>query len=148
MTAYGETINRELFIYLRLMLYNSRSLALLLAVCIAVITTLFLSLFESVNFNALIVAFGISFSVSYLLTFIIFEFLIFREIKEIYKLFDKLKKRELSAAESKSTRLNPLKNITEEIFDYADLKQKEIDELKKLETFRREFIEYSSYKFR
>jgi two-component system, OmpR family, phosphate regulon sensor histidine kinase PhoR len=122
------------------MLYNSRSLALLLAVCIAVITTLFLSLFESVNFNALVVTFFISFSVSYLLTFIIFEFLIFREIKEIYKLFDKLKKRELTVSEPKSTKLNPLKNITEQIFDYADLKQKEIDELKKLEAFRREFI--------
>jgi two-component system phosphate regulon sensor histidine kinase PhoR len=122
------------------MLYNSRSLALLLAVCIAVITTLFLSLFESVNFSALVVAFFISFSVSYLLTFIILEFLIFREIKEIYKLFDKLKKRELNVSQSKSSKLNPLKNITEEIFDFADLKQKEIDELKKLEAFRREFI--------
>lgn len=122
------------------MLYNSRSLALLLAVCIAVITTLFLSLFESVNFNARVVTFFISFSVSYLLIFVILEFLIFREIKEIYKLFDKLKKRELNVDQAKSSKLNPLKNITEEIFDFADLKQKEIDELKKLEAFRREFI--------
>jgi two-component system, OmpR family, phosphate regulon sensor histidine kinase PhoR len=122
------------------MLYSSRSLALLLAVCIAVITTLFLSLFQSVNQNALIVAFVISFSVSYLLIFIILEFLIFREIKEIYKLFDKLKKRELKVAQNKPAKLNPLKNITEQIFDYADLKQKEIDELKKLEAFRKEFI--------
>src|SRR5687768_4442457 len=118
------------------MLYNSRSLALLLAFCIAVITTLFLSLFESVNFNALVVAFFISFSVSYLLTYVILEFLIFREIKEIYKLFDKLKRHELNVENKKSTKLNPLKNITEQIFDFADLKQKEIDELKKLEAFR------------
>lgn len=122
------------------MLYSSRSLALLLAVCIAGITTLFLSLFESVNFNARVVTFFISFSVSYLLIFVILEFLIFREIKEIYKLFDKLKKRELNVNQAKSSKLNPLKNITEEIFDFADLKQKEIDELKKLEAFRREFI--------
>jgi two-component system, OmpR family, phosphate regulon sensor histidine kinase PhoR len=122
------------------MLYNSRSLALLLAFCIAVITTLFLSLFESVNFNARVVAFFISFSVSYLLIYVILEFLIFREIKEIYKLFDKLKRHELNAEKKKSTKLNPLKNITEQIFDFADLKQKEIDELKKLEAFRREFI--------
>ncbi len=122
------------------MLYNSRSLALLLAVCIAVITTLFLSLFENVNSTALAVTFFISFSVSYLLTFVILEFLIFREIKEIYKLLDKLKKRELNVAQAKSAKLNPLKNITEEIFDFADLKQKEIDDLKKLEAFRREFI--------
>ncbi|HEY0744336.1 MAG TPA: ATP-binding protein [Chryseosolibacter sp.] len=122
------------------MLYSSRSLALLLAVCIAVITTLFLSLFENVDFNALVVTFFISFSVSYLLTFVILEFLIFREIKEIYKLFDKLKKRELNVGQTKSSKLNPLKNITEEIFDFADTKQKEIEDLKKLEAFRREFI--------
>lgn len=122
------------------MLYSSRALALLLAVCIAVITTLFLSLFENVDFNALVVTFFISFSVSYLLTFVILEFLIFREIKEIYKLFDKLKKRELSVGQTKSSKLNPLKNITEEIFDFADTKQKEIEDLKKLEAFRREFI--------
>lgn len=121
------------------MVYNSRSLALLLAMCIALVTTLFLSLFDSVNFNALIVSFLICFSVSYLLTFVILEFLIFREIKEIYRLFDKLKKNELHLS-NKSTKLNPLRNISEEIFFFADVKQKEIDELKKLEAFRREFI--------
>jgi two-component system, OmpR family, phosphate regulon sensor histidine kinase PhoR len=36
--------------------------------------------------------------------------------------------------------LNPLKTINEDIYSFADLKQKEIDELKKLEAFRREFI--------
>lgn len=122
------------------MVYNSRSLALLLAGCIALITTLFLSLFDSVGFNALVVASIISFSVSYLLIFIVLEFLIFREIKEIYKLFDKLKKKELNVGTQKSTKLNPLRNINDEIFFLADVKQKEIDELKKLEAFRKEFI--------
>ena len=40
----------------------------------------------------------------------------------------------------KSNPLNPLKKINEEIFSFAALKQKEIDELKKMEAFRREFI--------
>jgi two-component system phosphate regulon sensor histidine kinase PhoR len=123
------------------MVYSSRGLALLLALCIAVITTLFLSLFESVNTSALFVAFFISFSVSYLLIFVVLEFLIFREINKIYKLMGKLKKKELSKIDKqKSAPLNPLKTINEEIFSFAALKQKEIDELKKLEAFRREFI--------
>ncbi len=123
------------------MVYSSRGLALLLAVCIAVITSLFLSLFESVELTALLVAFFISFSVSYLLIFVVLEFLIFREITRIYKLINKLKKKELSNIdEEKSSALNPLKSINEEIFSFADLKQKEIDELKKLEAFRKEFI--------
>ena len=123
------------------MVYSSRGLALLLAVCIALITSLFLSLFKSVDLTALLVAFAISFSVSYLLIFVVLEFLIFREINKIYKLINKLKKKELSKIDKqKSAPLNPLKNINEEIYSFADLKQKEIDELRKLEAFRKEFI--------
>lgn len=123
------------------MVYSSRILALLLALCIAVITTLFLSLFKSVGVNALIVAFLIGFSVSYLLIFVVLEFLIFREINKIYKLMNKLKKKELeNMVRQKPAMLNPLKAINEEIYSFADIKQKEIDELKKLEAFRKEFI--------
>jgi two-component system, OmpR family, phosphate regulon sensor histidine kinase PhoR len=123
------------------MVYSSRVLALLLALCIALITTLFLTLFESVAMSALLVAFVISFSVSYLLVFVLLEFLVFREINKIYKLMGKLKKKELSGiGKQKSAALNPLKTINAEIFSFAELKQKEIDELKKLEAFRKEFI--------
>jgi two-component system phosphate regulon sensor histidine kinase PhoR len=123
------------------MVYSSRVLALILAFCIALITTLFLSLFESVTVNARIVAFIISFSVSYILIFIVLDFLIFREINKIYKLMGKLRKKELgSLGREKSGALNPLQKINEEIYSFAELKQKEIDELKKVEAFRKEFI--------
>ena len=122
------------------MVYSSRGLALLLAVCIALVTSLFLSLVKSVDLTALIVAFFVSFSVSYLLIFVVLEFLIFREINKIYKLINKLKKKELSTIDKQELALNPLKTINEEIYAFADLKQKEIDELKKMEAFRREFI--------
>lgn len=123
------------------MVYNSRVLALLLAICIALITTLFLSLFKGASTTMLLVAFGISFSVSYLLTFIVLDFLIFREINKIYRLMEKLRKKELNKLDKqKSGTLNPLEKINEEIFSFAELKQKEIDELKKLEAFRKEFI--------
>ncbi len=73
--------------------------------------------------------------------FIILEFLIFREINKIYNLFEKLRKKELKAINTyKSNPFNPLKKINDEIYSYAALKQKEIDELKKMEAFRREFI--------
>lgn len=123
------------------MVYSSRMLALLLALCIALITTLFLSLFESVAANALLVAFLICFSVSYLLIFVVLEFLIFRELNKIYKLVGKLKKKELAGlSKEKPNALNPLKKINEDIYSFATLKQKEIDELRKLEAFRKEFI--------
>jgi two-component system phosphate regulon sensor histidine kinase PhoR len=123
------------------MVYSARTLALLLAASIALVTTLFLSLLESVGRNALVVAGVISFSASYLLVFAVLEFLVFREINKIYKMMDKLRKKELAnISKQKSGKFNPLQNINEEIYSFATLKQKEIDELKKLEAFRKEFI--------
>jgi two-component system, OmpR family, phosphate regulon sensor histidine kinase PhoR len=123
------------------MVYSARTLSLLLAFCIAIVTTLFLSLVKGVDRSALLVAAIISFSASYLLTFVILEFLIFREINKIYKMMGKLRKKELSGiSKEKSGALNPFEKINEEIFSFATLKQKEIDELRKLEAFRKEFI--------
>lgn len=123
------------------MVYSSRVLALLLALCIALITVAFLSLFESVTFNALLTGFAVSFSVSYLLIFVMLEFLIFKEIHKLHKLISKLKKKEFSGlGKQKPRALNSLKAINDEIYSFAELKQKEIDELKKLEAFRKEFI--------
>lgn len=54
---------------------------------------------------------------------------------------EKLRKKELNKLnKQKSGALNPLEKINEEIFSFAELKQKEIDELRKLEAFRKEFI--------
>lgn len=122
------------------MVYSSRGLALLLALSIGLITTLFLSLFDSVKTTALVVTSIISFSVSYLSVFVVLEFLIFREISALHKIMGKLKKRELAKIEKSNPTLNPLRKINQEIFSFAELKQKEIDELKKTEAFRREFI--------
>jgi two-component system phosphate regulon sensor histidine kinase PhoR len=123
------------------MVYSARTLALLLAVSISIVTGLFLSLIKSVDSSALIVAMIISFSASYLLIFVVLEFLIFREVNKFHRLMGKLRKKELSGlTKEKSQPLNPFQKINEEIFSFAALKQKEIDELKKLEAFRREFI--------
>lgn len=131
------------------MVYSSRVLALMLALCIALITTAFLSLLDSVTTNALTLAFVVSFSVSYLLVFVVLEFLIFREINKLYKLVSKLKKKEFSGIDrQKSSVLNPLKTINEEIYSFAELKQTEIDKLKKLEEFRKEFIANVSHELK
>ncbi|MEJ0055627.1 MAG: hypothetical protein WDN75_08235 [Bacteroidota bacterium] len=68
------------------MVYSARTMALLLAVFIALVTVLFLSLVQSVSQEALVVAGVISFSGSYLLIYVVFEFLVFREINKIYKM--------------------------------------------------------------
>lgn len=123
------------------MVFSSRIIALIQALFIATVTTAFLYLTPDINSTALVVGFLISFSAGYLLGYIVLEFLIFREINKIYSLIDKLRKKELrEITKNQSNPVNPLKRINEEIFSYAKLKQQEIDELKKLEAFRKEFI--------
>jgi len=120
---------------------SSQKIALLLAVCIAVVTTAFLSLVNEVATSALIVTFTISASSSYILSWVVLEFLIFREINNIYDLFKNLRKSDMSSAQSKkSNPFNPLKQINDQISSYTTLKQNEIDQLKKMEAFRKEFI--------
>jgi two-component system, OmpR family, phosphate regulon sensor histidine kinase PhoR len=121
--------------------YSSRSLALLLAASSALVTALFLLLIESINRNALIVSSLISFSVSYLFSYVVLEFLIFRGVTKINKMMGKLTRKELKGgAREKKGQLNPFETLSLEISSFAIHKQKEIDELKKLEAFRKEFI--------
>jgi two-component system phosphate regulon sensor histidine kinase PhoR len=123
------------------MVFNARAIALLLAVSVALITTFFLSLVESVSNGALLIASSLSFGSTYILTTFIIEFLFFKEINNIYDALTKINDKDfLSVKDKTSKTVNPLKGINDEIFTYAALKQREIDELKRMETFRREFL--------
>ncbi len=121
---------------------NSRGLSLILAAIIAVITTAFLMLVPSVLTNALIIAFGISFCAAYILIRLVLEFLFFRHINTINEALEGFKDQELSNITHKSGEIsmNPLKQINKAITNYAEVKQQEIQELKRMEAFRREFI--------
>ena len=123
------------------MIINARALGLLLATSIAAITAAFLSLLPSMNDTTLFVAFGLCFSSSYILIRLILEFLFFREINRINDALDKVASKDFSAIPERSkASLNPLRIITRGIRSYAENKQQEIEELRKMETFRREFI--------
>lgn len=120
---------------------NSRGVAFLLAVSIAGVTTAFLTLIEGVPTTALVVAFLLSFSSAYILINVALEFFIFKEINKIYEMLENFKTDDFSfIASGKKKSNNPFKRINEEIYSYAAIKQREIDELKKLEAFRREFL--------
>lgn len=120
---------------------NSRIVAILLSILIAVVTTAFLSLVRGISIVALVVCFGISLSSSFIFIFFILEFLIFKELSKIQGLISKLKKKDFKiTGKSIATSTSPLGKITEEIYTLAKVKQLEIDELKKLEIYRREFL--------
>lgn len=120
---------------------NSRAVALILACSIAVVTTTFLSLVPEVSKIALGVTFVISFSASVIFASITMELLIFKEVTKIYRVLERLK--EGGKAISPKSQLdfnNPFRSINKELFSYASMKQREIEDLKKMEAFRREFV--------
>lgn len=123
------------------MVFNSRGLSLILALIISALTTAFLMLVPTVLTTALIIAFGISFCASYILIRLVLEFLFFRHINDIKEALQGVSEADLENITSTGQpSINPLKRINRDLTKYAEDKQQEIQELKRMETFRREFI--------
>ncbi len=120
---------------------SSRAVALLLGISISIVTTAFLSLMEGVTLLAIVVGAIISFSISYLLIYLTYRLFIFDEIDKIYDLLNKISQGEYNfdKEESRSSN-NPIKQLSSEISNYVHIKQREIEELKKMESFRKEFL--------
>jgi two-component system phosphate regulon sensor histidine kinase PhoR len=121
---------------------GSRGLSFFLAIAIAAVVTAFLFLIPSTSSTVLWAALLLSFSISYLLISITLEFLVFREIGNIYTLLEKIQKKDLTEIKNKSlgSSLSPLKKINTVINSYALARQREIEALQKNAEFRREFI--------
>ena len=131
------------------MLFNSRGVAVLLGASIALITTAFLSLMDGVSSYALWVCFALAFASSYILISVTLEFLVFREVHKVYKMLNQLKRKNLSFVEQKEEGLvNPFRRITQEIRDYTADKQREINDLKKMAEFRKEFVANVSHELK
>jgi two-component system, OmpR family, phosphate regulon sensor histidine kinase PhoR len=120
---------------------SPRIIALLLACLISAVTVAFLTFVDGVTNNMLFVVGVSSFAVSFFLVLYAIELLVYREVNKMYKTIHKLKLRDFNI--SRKTVIqnnNPFKKINDEIFVYVAKKQKEIEELRRLEIFRREFL--------
>ena len=105
---------------------------------ISALTLAFLSFVEGVTNTILFVVGLSSFAISFFLVLYAIELLVFREVNKMYKTIHQLKIRDFSISRKaiiKNT--NPFKKLNDEIFVYVARKQREIDELKRLEQFRR-----------
>jgi len=124
------------------MFTTSRGISFILAFAISALTVAFLSLLDEASPTLLVVAGALSFSISFILTNITLEFLIFREISNIYQVLEKIQKKDLSLAGKKQQKpsISPLKNLNSTINSYALAKDKEIETLQQNATFRKEFI--------
>ncbi len=120
---------------------SPRLIALLLACLISVLTVVFLTFVDGVTVNMLFVVGVSSFIVSFFLVLYAIELLVYREVNKMYQTIRKLKIRDFNISRKVVIKnVNPFKKLNDEIFVYVAKKQKEIEELKRLELFRREFL--------
>ena len=120
---------------------NPRVTAFLLALLISAITVAFLSFVNGVNQSMLFVVGLASFSGSFFLILYTIEILVYREVTKMHLTIQRLKLKDFNfPRKTIISDPNPLKKLNQEIFVYVAKKQQEIDELKKLEVFRREFL--------
>ncbi|QCR23394.1 cell wall metabolism sensor histidine kinase WalK [Pontibacter sp. SGAir0037] len=120
---------------------NSRSLALLISLAVAGVLTAFIALATYLSTEGLLVALALVFICCFLIIHFSYEALVFREIKNVYSSLEKIKKQEYKKIEGRSLfNSDPLRKIKDEIYQIAEKKQEEIDELKQLQNMRREFL--------
>lgn len=121
--------------------FSSRTVAIIVSLIVGAIFTAFLFFSQYLSMRALALTLGCTFSVCFILIYFSYEILIFREINNIYAGLENIKRKEFRRMSNKFLfRPDPLKRIRDEILHMAEQKQKEIDELKRLQVLRREFL--------
>lgn len=120
---------------------SPRWTAVLIATLSTVFVLLFLSFLPSATQNTLFVAGVACFFPTFFFVYYAIDILVYREVNLIYKNVKKLKIKDFNPSRSNLIKsVNPLKKLNREISNYVKNKQLEIEELQRMEVFRREFI--------
>ena len=128
---------------------SPRWIAFLLSGIVSSITLLFLSFVPESTPNILFVAGLGSFLITFLAAFFMLDTLLLKEVKLIYETLKKLKIGDLAIKKKSIYKsFNPFNKLNHEISDYVNAKQIEIDELKRMENFRREFLANVSHELK
>lgn len=136
-------------------LYDPKAFSFLIALVISVVVSSFLGLIKSIATEAIWVAALSSFVSSFILVYFTLEFLFFREIYQLYRIIGRLKKKDFKKARKKLLQSNnPIRALRHEIFTLSkkqekeldrhmktmERQEKEIDQLKQLQEYRRDFL--------
>jgi two-component system, OmpR family, phosphate regulon sensor histidine kinase PhoR len=123
------------------MIISSRKIAVFISLLVAAIISAFLYISPLLSPHGLLILLGLTFLFCFVLVFLSFEALVFREINAVYAGLESVKRKEIRKISSNFLfRPDPLKKIKQEIYQLAEQKQREIDELKMLQALRREFL--------
>jgi len=118
--------------------------SLAVAVALSVVNFYF-----SRNWYDVLQIFFISLITSFLVFYYLIERYVYSKIKIIYKLINNLKLgRDLRDALGENMGSDPIRDVEEEVKEWAREKKSEIDVLKKQEQFRREFLGNLSHEFK
>ncbi|TAE35141.1 MAG: sensor histidine kinase [Sphingobacteriales bacterium] len=99
--------------------------------------------------NYFFIALGISFVVSYVVFYFLIEKYVYSKIKIIYKMIHSLKLgKDLKDALGEYVSADPINDVEQEVKEWARDKKSEIDDLRKQEQFRREFLSNISHEFK
>lgn len=121
--------------------FNSRTLTLLISLAVASVLTAFLALASYFSSEGLVIALVVAFLSCFLLIYFSYEALVLREVKNVYSSLEKIKRQNYKKAESRSIfTADPLTKVKDDIYQIAEKKQQEIDELRSLQTLRSEFL--------
>ncbi len=124
------------------MFLDPRIISFLLAIVVAAITDIFLWFVPEATITSLFVAGVSAFGATFFLFFYVLDILIYQEVSKIYETITSLKIKDFKLTSRKRLNKigNPLKKLGDELFVYVAKKQQEVEELRRLELFRREFL--------
>ena len=116
---------------------NPKSIALVDALLITLIYALLaLPVWSGLNMVSFLITIPVVFAAGYLIISYSFNTFIFNRIKLIYKVIGRMPEDEKGSAK----RDNPLETVQEVVYRWNEEKNKEIEELKQMAAYRREFL--------
>ncbi|OON68139.1 two-component sensor histidine kinase [Hymenobacter sp. CRA2] len=120
---------------------SSRAIAVIIALLVAGVLVAYTTMVPRLPFQQAVLAGGITIAACFLLVYLAFEALMFREVNNIYSGLEHVKRKEFRKLSNKFLfRPEPLKRMREEILDMAVRRQQEIDELRRLQQLRSDFL--------
>src|SRR5690349_11524152 len=129
------------------MIYSARSLALVLSILIAAVSGILLAiLIEIENTGSIVAMVAVIFIVSLLALYFTLDRLIFADINRLRQKVDEV--RASGEANTELLTSNSLAVLADDIETILSAKQEEIDRLKKLEAFRKDFIANVSHELK
>ena len=128
-------------------------MALLVAISITILVTLLLNGANHLERTVLVPVGVATFWISFLVIWGFLELVVLREAKRIYKITQKKRKKDKDPDKEQLEveqpgLFNPMRRVYEEVFSFSTSTEKEIEDLKKLEVFRREFVANVSHELK